>query len=92
MKTNFKTLTAKTEMVIFNNASYFDLELEAWSDYNNETDEVIDVFQYFVINENDWKRLAEITNLPLYYSEELDLHILGITFYWTPWESVEFNK
>ena len=42
-----------------------------------------DIYQYFIINDPDtW---SKYTNYPIYYSDELDIYLLGITHYGTSW-------
>lgn len=68
---------------------YFDLY--CGSDYNEESDEYEEIYQYYIINEQDAERLAEYTNEIVFYNEKLDLYILGVTHFGTAWEGVEAN-
>lgn len=60
----------------------FDFDIYCGTDYDEE------VFQYFIINGRDAERLSEYTNELVYYCEPLDLYILGVTHFGTPWNGV----
>lgn len=51
----------------------------------------LDIFQYFIINYQDAERIATYTNEIVYYNEELDLYILGVTHCGTGWDYVPAN-
>lgn len=55
-------------------------ELEEEINFTDESDSYKEIFQYFAINQHDGEYLSSKTWLPLYYSSNLDLHILGIDF------------
>ena len=50
-----------------------------------------DVYQYFIIDDRDAERLKEYTNELVYYCEVLDMYILGVTHFGTPWNGVPAN-
>ena len=60
-------------------------ELYSGCDYIEEYDEYCDIYQFYIISELDAERLAEFTNEIVYYNEELNLYILGVTHYGTSW-------
>lgn len=66
----------------------FDFDIYCGTDYNEEDDRYLEVFQYFIINDSNAKRLSEYTNELVYYCEPLDLYILGVTHFGTPWNGV----
>lgn len=68
---------------------YFDIY--SGEDYNEETDEYNEVFQYFIISANDADRLAEYTNEIVYFNEELEIYLLGVTHFGTMWGGVDAN-
>lgn len=47
-----------------------------------------EVFQYFIIDSNGAEILKDYTNEIVWYNEELDLHVWGITHYGTSWDCV----
>ena len=60
-------------------------------DYDEDAEEYFDVFQYFIIGQQDAERLEEYTNELVYYCEELDLYLLGVCHLGTPWNGVPAN-
>ena len=60
-------------------------------DYEEESEEYFDVFQYFIIGQQDAERLEEYTNELVYYCEELDIYLLGVCHFGTPWNGVSAN-
>lgn len=69
----------------------FEFDIYCGNDYDEETEEYKDFYQYFIITSNDAERIADYTNEVVYCCEELDLYILGVTHYGTPWSSVPAN-
>ncbi len=69
----------------------FEFDIYCGTDYSEEDDYYLDVFQYFIINETSAERLGEYTNELVYYCEPLDLYILGVTHFGTPWSGVSAN-
>lgn len=57
-------------------------------DYDEENEESIEVYQYFIIDENDAERLAEDTSELIYYNEQMNLYLLGVTHFGSSWEIV----
>ena len=62
--------------------------------YNEETDEYVEIFQYFVCNLTDWEieTLKELTqdnnDIIIAYSNVLDTHILMVDHFGTSWDYV----
>lgn len=71
------------------NGFYF--ETYCGEDYNEEEDYFEDIYQYFIIDGQDAERLSTYTNEIVYYNEELDLYILGVTHCGTGWDYVPSN-
>ena len=65
-----------------------DFELFNGSDYDDETGEYYDVYQYFIIDEQGANNLAKFTDEIIYYSERADLYLLGVTHWGTSWDYV----
>lgn len=57
-------------------------ELQYQMDYPSE------VFQWFIVDDNGADIIKEYTNDPLYYNEELDMFLWGITHLGTSWSYV----
>lgn len=66
-------------------------ELYNGSDYDEEDEFYYDIFQYFIIDEPAAERLAEDTDEIIYYNEELDLYLLGVTHCGMSWDYVDTN-
>lgn len=60
-------------------------EQEKYSECYNE------VFQWFIIDDNGARILQELTDEVLYYNEELDMYLWGVTHYGTSWDYVLTN-
>ena len=65
---------------------YFDLY--TGNDYDDEGDYCIDIFQYFIIGQAAAEFLAEYTDEIVYYNDDLDLYIWGVTHFGTGWDCV----
>ena len=107
-KISYKRLVNRlfTDMILCNdivklfytelNGQYIEPEFVVGCDYNEEYEENIDVYQYFIVDFNSYtyehilKKYAEqLSNeIILYYIEELDLYILGVTHFGTGWDYV----
>ena len=62
---------------------YFDLNFDPYN---------LDIFQYYIIKENDKEFFEKYTNYPIFYCNELDLYLIGITHYNISFELVLTNK
>lgn len=50
-----------------------------------------EVYQYYLINYNDARRLSNYTNELVIYNEELELYILCVCHWGTSWDYVSSN-
>lgn len=106
-KISFKRLIDKlfTDMVLCNNITklfyseiggkYTEPEIEIGTDYDEETEEQIDIYQYFIVDFSNWtyELMTKYSEqfgkeFILYYIEELGLYILGVTHFGTGWDYV----
>ena len=71
-------------------SSGFEFDIYCGTDYDEE-DYYYDVYQNFIIDSRDAERLKEYTKELVYYCEDLDLYILGVTHFGTPWNGVPAN-
>ena len=98
---NYMTLTdfIFTDMILCNNiVNYSDnWDLELNEEYDEETGEYIDIYQYYIVNVDTWrleeyKKYLQETNISsdinLWYDNELDVYILGVSHYGTSWDYV----
>ena len=63
-------------------------ELINGSDYDEENDEYTEVFQWFIVSDNGAQMIQDYTDEILYYHEELDIYLWGVTHYGTSWDYV----
>ena len=63
-------------------------ELVNGSMYNEETDEEQEVFQWFIVSDNGAQMIQDYTDEILYYHEELDIYLWGVTHWGTSWDHV----
>jgi hypothetical protein len=77
------------------NGVYSEPQKEIGEDYDTENDEYIDVYQYFIVDFSSWtyelmKKYNEQfgNEFILYYIDELDMYILGVTHFGTSWDYV----
>lgn len=47
-----------------------------------------EIFQYYIISDNGANILCELTNEIVFYNEELDTYVWGVTHYGTAWDYV----
>ena len=66
------------------------LELEQGNELN-EYEEYIDIYQYYIVSDNFAEYIKQFTDEILYYHNELDLYVWGITHFGTSWSSVDID-
>ena len=57
-------------------------------EYDEENDNYIDIYQYYIISEYGYDILSELTDEIVFYNETLDLYVWGVTHYGTSWDYV----
>ena len=50
-----------------------------------------DIYQYFIISQSGFETLQRFTDESVYYNEELDMYVWGVTHYGTSWDYVLTN-
>jgi len=80
---------------LFNNApklSNYDFKYEVNSDYNEKEDEYIDIYQYYLIDINNYmiERLNDINckDVIIAYSPTLEQYVLMVDHFGTSWDYV----
>ena len=63
-------------------------ELVNGSDYDEETEEGQEVFQWFIVSDNGAQMIQDYTDEILYYHTELDIYLWGVTHWGTSWDHV----
>lgn len=101
---NYSTLTdfIFTDMILCNNIEKYrdNWYLELGEDYDEENEEYIDIYQYYIVDVDSWrlekyKEYLQETNtesdLILWYDNDLDVYILGVSHCGTAWSYVPTN-
>ena len=63
-------------------------ELVNGSDYDEENDEYTDVYQWFIVSDNGAQIIQDYTDEILYYHEDIDIYLWGVTHLGTSWDYV----
>jgi len=68
---------------ILNNdiVKHFELEFLNYNDFEDIDPYELDIFQYYIIKENDKELFEKYTDYPIFYCNELNLYLIGITHY-----------
>lgn len=72
---------------IFEYAGYENWELEHGIE-ENEYGDFYEVYQYYIISYEGARMLKQLTDEIVYYHEELDMYLWGITHFGTSWDYV----
>lgn len=72
---------------IFEYVGYVNWELENGEEENADG-YFYEVYQYYIITYNGARLLVEFTDELVFYNEELDMYLWGITHYGTSWDYV----
>ena len=72
---------------IFMYAGYENWELENGIE-EDEYGDYLEVYQYYIIDNSGARFLGEYTDEIVYYNEELDMYLWGITHFGTSWNYV----
>ena len=62
-------------------------ELYSGEDWDEEWEGPIDIYQYYIVSDNAVSILEQANEI-VYYNEELDMYVWGITHYGTSWDYV----
>lgn len=89
---DYKTLANMVGDMVLNNhiyeyAGYENWALESGIEEDNEGN-FFDVYQYYIISYHGARVLSDYTDEIVYYNEELDMYIWGITHFGTAWDYV----
>lgn len=70
-----------------------DWELVSGQDYWEDGDDIeyMDVYQEYIISESGYDFLSKYTDEIVYYNEDLNVYLWGITHYGTAWSHVLTN-
>lgn len=89
---DYRTL-AKSFNHILNNEiiGATDCRVGCWEPITDITDDdgnCVEIFQYFIVEPQGATIIEEYTDDPLFYNEELDMYVWGVTHYGTSWDYV----
>ena len=90
---DYRTLAKAFDCVLNNSIIPNTSDIGYWeevngSEYDEENDEYIDVYQYYIISDYGASILQEMTDEIVWYNDKLDMYVWGITHYGTSWDYV----
>lgn len=85
---DYRTLSTIVGVGILNN-TIRSATMEQWEIATGNFDDMI--FQDYIISESGFEFLSEYTDEIVFYNEELDIYVWGITHYGTSWDYVLTN-
>jgi len=89
---DYYTLSEIVGDMILNNDVFYKSGYENWTLENGlEEDEegnYLEVYQYYIITDSGARFLSDYTDELVFYNEELDMYLWGITHFGTSWDYV----
>lgn len=89
---DYRTLARIVGDCVLNNNVYMYAGYENWELVNgeeeNEYGDYYEVYQYYIISDYGYSLLERYTDELIYYHEELDMYLWGITHFGTSWDYV----
>lgn len=89
---DYRTLARIVGDCVLNNNVYVYAGYENWELVNgeeeNEYGDYYEVYQYYIISDYGYSLLERHTDELVYYHEELDMYLWGITHFGTSWDYV----
>lgn len=67
-----------------NGTEYYKIEDEEGNTYEGYQE----IYQYYIISQSGFETLQRMTDEIVYYNEELDMYVWGVTHYGTSWDYV----
>lgn len=92
---DYRTLAKAFDAVMNNEIIQKTYEIGCWelvsgNDYDEETDTYIEIYQYYIVDDNGAEILQEAEEI-VFYNEELDMYVWGVTHWGTSWDCVLTN-
>lgn len=89
---DYRTLAKAFDAVLNNDIISKTQDIGYWDivsgcDYDEETDSYTDIYQYYIVDDNGARILEEAEEI-LFYNEELDMYVWGVTHWGTSWDYV----
>ena len=90
---DYRTLAKSFDAVLNNDIINKTSDIGYWdvingSEYDEETDSYADIFQYYIISSQGAEILQRETEEIVFYNEELDMYVWGVTHFGTAWDYV----
>lgn len=88
---DYRTLSQIVGDMVLNNAIIPHIGQFEWELVNGceeDEDGWYEVYQYYIISDSGFRFLEEYTDEIVYYHEELDMYVWGITHFGTSWDYV----
>lgn len=92
-RVDYATLAKSFDAVLNNDIIAKTQEIGYWecvngSEYDEESENYYDIYQYFIISQSGFETLQRFTDEIVFYNEELDIYVWGVTHYGTSWDYV----
>lgn len=89
---DYRTLAKAFDAVMNNGIIENTAEIGYWecvsgNEYDEETDEYAEIYQYFIIDGNGAEILQEVGEI-VFYNDALDMYVWGVTHWGTSWDYV----
>lgn len=90
---DYATLAKSFDAVLNNDIISKTQEVGYWECVNGtecdeETGDYYEIYQYYIISQSGFETLQRMTDEIVYYNEELDMYVWGVTHYGTSWDYV----
>lgn len=88
---DYETLSKAVGDMVLNNTIVHYIGFDEWEIVNGcdgNEDEWYEIYQYYIITYSGYKFLKDFTDEIVYYHEELDMYVWGITHFGTGWDYV----
>ena len=92
---DYRTLAKAFNCVLNNGIMSATAKIGYWecvsgNEYDEESDTYTEVYQFYIVDDNGAEILQEAGEI-VYYNEELDMYVWGVTHYGTAWDYVLTN-
>lgn len=92
---DYATLAKAFDLIMNNEIISKTYEIGYWEtvsgcEYDEETEEYTDIFQYFIVSDYG-AEILERCNEIVFYNEELNMYVWGVTHFGTSWDYVLTN-
>ena len=86
---DYATLAKAFDAVMYNDFYKLAEDFEVWagSDYNEETEDFIEFFQFFIVSAGGAEILRDAGET-VYYSDSLDMYVWAVSHWGTSWDYV----